>query len=366
MSKKFNPSRLKLARTRRKLTLKALAEKISKTPRMVAEYEKEYCKHSPLPDTINALSLALNYPADFFLASESIETIEKDTVSFRSLKSMRAAQEHAAIGAGQLGVVINDYFEKRFNLRSPNIPDYRGIAPEIAAEAIRQEWDLGVLSIGNMIHLLEKHGVKVFSLAENTQNVDAFSFWKDNTPYVYLNTQKSGERSRFDAAHELGHLVLHKHGAPQGKEAESDRFASFLLMPKATILPYKHKPITIQSIITLKKSWKVSAMALIVHMRNTGVLTEWQYKSLIITASKMGLRTTEIDGISRERSLIIDSLLKALSSEGITMQKMALELNLPFDEVSSLLFGLGVVSKQNQSIKSIPNNRNKPYLTLVK
>lgn len=50
-----------------------------------------------------------------------------------------------------------------------------------------------------MIHLLEKHGVKVFFLSENTADIDAFSFWKDNIPYIFLNTKKTGERSRFDA-----------------------------------------------------------------------------------------------------------------------------------------------------------------------
>jgi Zn-dependent peptidase ImmA (M78 family) len=368
MTVKFNPSRLKLARTRRQLTLKALAERINMTPRMVAEHEKEYCKHSPLPETIKAFSEALNYPSGFFLDSNPIETISKETVSFRSLKSMKAAQEHAAIGAAQLGVVLNDYFESHFNLVLPNLPDFRGVNPETAAEALRQEWDLGVLSIGNMIHLLEKHGVKVFSLSENNQSVDAFSFWKDSVPFVYLNTQKSGERSRFDAAHELGHLILHKHGAPQGKEAESeaDRFAASLLMPKETILPYKGTSITMQSILSLKKSWKVSAMALIVQMKNVGVLSEWQYKSLIITASKMGLRTKEIEGIPREKSLIIDSLLQSLLSDGISMQKLAYDINLPFDEVSSLLFGLGIVNGSSQKKTLLSTGIKRPNLTLVK
>lgn len=368
MSVKFNPSRLKLARTRRQLTLKALADRVKMTSRTVSEYEKEYCKSTPPQETIEAYSQALNYPANFLLDPEPIETVSKDTVSFRSLKSMRAAQEHAAIGAGQIGVMINDYFESHFNLLPSNLPDYRSLEPETAAEALRQDWNLGVLSIGNMILLLEKHGVRVFSLAENTQDVDAFSFWKGQVPFVYLNTQKSGERSRFDAAHELGHLILHKHGVPQGKDAENeaDRFASALLMPRATILPYKGKNITIQSILSLKKNWKVSAMALIVQLKNTGVLTEWQYKSLIITASKMGLRTTEINGIPRERSLIIDKLLTSLSNDGITMKSIAKELNLPYDEVSALLFGLAVINTSQVRQAPQKNTEVKNHLKLIK
>ena len=42
-----------------------------------------------------------------------------------------------------------------------------------------------------MIKLLESKGVRVFSLAENTKNVDAFSCWRNGTPYVFLNTFRS-------------------------------------------------------------------------------------------------------------------------------------------------------------------------------
>ncbi|WP_261371520.1 ImmA/IrrE family metallo-endopeptidase [Yersinia frederiksenii] len=61
-----------------------------------------------------------------------------------------------------------------------------------------------------MVHLIEPKGVKVFSLAENCVEVDAFSFWTNGKLFVLLNTMKTPERSRFDAAHELRHLVLHQ------------------------------------------------------------------------------------------------------------------------------------------------------------
>ena len=79
----------------------------------------------------------------------------------------------------------------------------------------------------------------------------------------------------------------------------------------------------------------------------------------------MGLRTTEIDGIPRERSLIIDSLLQTLLTDGVSMKKMSQELSLPVDEVSSLLFGLGIVKSNNQTNKYSPSNISKPKLNLV-
>jgi Zn-dependent peptidase ImmA (M78 family) len=61
------------------------------------------------------------------------------------------------------------------------------------------------------------------------------SIWRSETPYVFLNTMKPSEHSWHDAAHELGHLVMHKHGGPRGRAAEeqANHFAAALLMPAA-------------------------------------------------------------------------------------------------------------------------------------
>jgi hypothetical protein len=60
----------------------------------------------------------------------------------------------------------------------------------------------------------------VFSLSVDAAEVEAFSMWKEGAPFIFLNTGKSAEHGRFDAAHELGHLVLHRHEAPSGREAD--------------------------------------------------------------------------------------------------------------------------------------------------
>lgn len=76
---------------------------------------------------------------------------------------------------------------------------------------VRAHWRIGELPIGNLIHLLESKGVRVYSLAEQGKSLDAFSLWHQNIPFVFLKTNKTAEHSRMDAAHELGHLVLHRH-----------------------------------------------------------------------------------------------------------------------------------------------------------
>jgi Zn-dependent peptidase ImmA (M78 family) len=365
MKKYINPSRLKLARNRRQFTIKALAEETNLTTKMVSKYENDGCEHTPKDGTLAAFSRALGYPEEFFLSTDIIETLSTESVSFRSLKSMRAYQEHAAIAAGQLGILLNSYLTSKFpKLPKVNLLDLRSIEPEAAANALRDFWNLGQQSISNMIHLLEKNGVRVFSLAENTQSVDAFSFWKDDVPYIFLNTQKSGERSRFDAAHELGHLVLHRHGTPQGRdiEAEADKFSANFLMPKLTILPYKSPHISIQNILEFKKNWKVSAMALIVQMKNSGAISEWQHRNLIIEASGLGLRKKEINGIESEKSGLLQHLLNHLQKEeNIGMLQIAAKLKLPLEEITNLMFKMALVTGGTP----VKSGSSKPNLRIV-
>jgi len=245
----FNPTRLKLARLRRKMTYKSMAEQLGMSSKMLSLYEKEKNGHDPTDASIKLISTVLAYPVDFFYGDD-FEELDSSTVSFRSLKTMKASQQHAAIGAGQLGVFLSEYLEKTFSLPEHNLPDYRGCTDvEAVSESLREFWGLGNRSIKNMIHLLESKGVRVFSLSENTADVDAFSFWKGQTPYVFLNTKKSAERSRFDAAHELGHLLLHKHGSPTGREIEreADAFASAFLVPEVSLIERIPKFITLKS-----------------------------------------------------------------------------------------------------------------------
>lgn len=93
----------------------------------------------------------------------------------------------------------------------------------------------------NVVHQPEAHVVRVFSLSRDCPEVDAFSFWDRGVPFVLLSTEKTAERGRFDAAHELGHSVLHgEEQMPHGPQAEAEahRFAAAFLMPRADVLAH--------------------------------------------------------------------------------------------------------------------------------
>ena len=348
----FNPDRLELARKRRRLSAKGLAEKAVISPVTLSRIVNR--QQMPDESTVVSLVKALGYPPSIFFRDDP-DRIDTGAASFRSLTSMSARERDAALSAGVLAYELMDWVRERFTLPEPDLIDLgHERDPIAAARMLRQHWSIGEKPIGNMIKLLESKGVRVFSLAEDTKNVDAFSCWRDCQPYVFLNTFKSTERSRFDAAHELGHLVLHRHGGPQGREAEmeANQFASVFLMPHAdlvSVIPYVS---SIDQILRAKKRWGVAAVALAYRLNKLGLMTEWQYIQV-----NRRYRSSEPDGLPPESSSVWQMVLQALWKEGLSRGAIAAKLDIPEDELSSLLFGL--------TGESNPPQRGAPRLTAV-
>ena len=216
---------------------------------------------------------------------------------------MSAKERDAALAAGSFAFEVADWINERFNLPDAELLDLgQERDPATAARTLRQFWSIGEKPIGNMIKLLESKGIRVFSLAENTKNVDAFSCWRNDEPYVFLNTFKTTERSRFDAAHELAHMVLHKHGGPQqGRQAEveANAFASAFLMPHADVVATIPYVTSVDQIVTAKKRWGVAAVALAYRLNKMNRITDWLYVQV-----NRRYRTKEPDGLPPERSTV--------------------------------------------------------------
>jgi Zn-dependent peptidase ImmA (M78 family) len=250
-----------------------------------------------------------------------------------------------------LALSLSDWIDARFTLPEASIPKYQGVDPETAAMTVRAEWGLGVRPIRNMVHLLESRGVRVFSLVEECTTVDAFSFWRGHIPCIWLNTMKSGERRRMDAAHELGHLVLHTRGGARKRdvEREADLFGSAFLMPRSDVLAVAPRGGTLAEILQAKHRWGVSAANLTHWMYVIGLLTEWQYRSLFIEMGRLGYRTGEPDGAQAESSQVLPKIFKALRDEGVTKGQIANDLAVFPDELNKAIFGLVLSPLESQT-----------------
>lgn len=361
----FNPSRLAFARRHRGFSKKDLAEKLNVTYRALVAYELG--EYPPMPEVLSELSAALKFPECFFSGND-LETLMAEDVSFRSLTKMAAKQRDTALTQSELALYLSKWLESRFELPVLDIPDLRQEKdPEAAAEALREHWGLGLLAIRNMVHLLESKGVRVFSLSIRNVDVDALSTWKAGTPFVFLNSYKSAERSRFDAAHELGHLVLHRQGPPSGRvgEEEAHRFASAFLMPAASVLARAPKLASIPELFRLKKIFGVSVAAINYRLHQLKLISDWQYRSLAIQISKNGYRSSEPGGATRETSLVLPIILGKLYDDGFPRWRIAQELGLPLQELENLLFSLVMTAVQGGKVGE-EEPKTKANLHLVK
>lgn len=369
----FNSERLRIARERRGLTQKALAEAAELTSRTISTYEKAGIFDAIASDSMERISTVLGYPIEFFL-DRDVPSLTPEAVSFRAMTKLSAQKRDSALGAGKLAQELSEWIDGQFKLPKPNIPDFsfdRYSEPERAARTVREAWGIGELSISNVVHLLEANGVRVFSLAENCVEVDAFSFWMDDKPFVLLNTMKTPERSRFDAAHELGHLVLHKHSSNNGRQAEqdADRFASAFLMPERSILASVPRMPKLDQLISLKKNWKVSLAALVRRTFDVGLSTEWHYRQLSIELNRRGYRMGEPQGMpEREKSLILEKVFSALRARGVKRTDILEQLRFPADEVSALTFNnrFFMEAITGDGLQSSVPRKQPPQLSLVK
>jgi Zn-dependent peptidase ImmA (M78 family)/DNA-binding XRE family transcriptional regulator len=337
----FKASRLVVARKRRAMTKVRLAETAKLSLSSISKYENGVT----VPDvpSLEALARSLRFPLEFFTGPD-LEEPPIGAVSFRALSSMTAGKRDSAIAAAALAMELATWIDREFSLPASNVPDLRGMPPDVAAEEVRSAWGAGTRPIRSMVHLLEANGVRVFSIADVGDDVDAFSFTKDGEPFVFLSTAKSGERGRFDAAHELGHLVLHRHGVPDREaERQADAFASSFLMPKASVLAVSRRNPSVAELLELKVNWSVSVVAMAHRLHALGMITEWHYRTLCIEMAQRGYRKSEPNPITRETSQVLEKVFASLRTEGVTKSDVARELRVHVTDLESLVFGLVMV-----------------------
>ncbi|MFC7308380.1 helix-turn-helix domain-containing protein [Streptomyces monticola] len=343
----FTPERLVLARKRRRMTQAALAASSGLSAQSINAFEKH--RKTPSAETLSILADILDLPIAFFRAPPAPE-MQLDAVSFRAPTKMSALERDATLSSGAIAASLNAWLQERFRLPAPNVPTYPHLPTEQAAEQVRAAWGLGEAPVPNLVHLLEANGVRVFSLAPDCLDADAFSTTHAGTPYIFLNTRKTGERGRFDAAHELGHLVLHsEYRLPGGRaaEPEANAFASAFLMPKAGIVAQRLADASVDRILSAKRRWGVSAMALAYRLRDLGLLSEWKHGQTVKKLAQMGYRSGEPQSLmARESSQLLAKVFDALRDRGMHPAEIASQMGIHPEDLNDYVFGLVPIGVQ--------------------
>ena len=344
-SPSFNPTRLTLARERTGLTKQHLADRCDVSRRTVSSWEAGEVDNPP----VGLIAKVLDFPESFFYADDPVR-VPEEGVTFRAKSSMLARQVDRVLAAASLAIEFSGWMDDHYKTPAPDLPDFSdspSLEPAIVAESVRSVWALHQRPVKDMLFLLESKGIRVFSLPVDDREVDAFALWKEDRPFVFLNTARSSERMRFDLAHELGHLMLHRHTKLRSRnvEQQADDFASSLLIPADELYTQVTGELRFGDIFKLKRYWKVSAVAMLQRLWHLRIISEWHYRTWIIELSKRGYRTSEPDGGHPESSRLFRQLFNLARQDGHSIRSIAASLHMPEREIGGMVFGLAIDRK---------------------
>jgi Zn-dependent peptidase ImmA (M78 family)/DNA-binding XRE family transcriptional regulator len=342
----FDGHRLELARELRGLLKSELAEAVNLSASAIGQFEAN--RSRPNPATIAQLGLALAVPPAFFAAGRPSVELAQEDVQFRSLRSTSKKDRTQARAQVRLLAEVVAALARLVRFPAVELPEFPpNSSPEAVAVEVRRLWGLGEGPIADVVRLLERHGVIVVRLEAGTDELDAFSCWIDGErPYVVLTSNKgAADRSRFDAAHELYHLLAHQDASPGDPvlEKEAQRFAAAFLMPELNMREELPSRVDWRRFAQLKLRWGVSMQALLYRARDLGVIGDDAYRRAMVDMSRRSWRRDEpvtigdperpemlrraIELVARARNFTIDDLAAEVALPASALEPFRLTLS---------------------------------------
>ena len=338
------------------MTQRDLAASAGLTAAAVSQFEKGVAR--PSAASLDGLAQTLRFPTSFFSMPSGTSIGEDMDGYFRSLRSTSATDRRRARARAQLLCYFVRVLERRVNLpvlvlprfALDSMPDPEDV--ELLAEQTRSEWGVPAGPIEHVVRTLERHGIIAARFPVDSECVDAFSVPFPDRPVVVLGSDKSDRgRSRFDAAHELGHLVMHGEGESGTKIVENQAhwFAAAFLMPADDIRSELPSTADWDRLIGLKKKWGTSIAALLRRAQTLGVMNEVTYVQAMKTMSARGWRRSEPGYLGApENPVLLGKAVQLVDQLGLSLSDIAADAELPLDEVMAFV---GAASDSRPSVE---------------
>lgn len=353
----FRGSRLLEALEARAISSTSLATMIGVTKGAVSQYISQ--TNMPSAAIVAKICSVLNLPAHFFTA---VVPPEPEPRLF--WRSRAAATKNARLTVGrryQWFRLITSLIENYVDFPASRFPDFR--CPddptmlrdddiEEFATRTRRHWNLGDGPINNIVGLIENHGGVVVRNELGDERLDAFSDWDTGglgRGYIILGTEKGcAVRSRFNALHELGHLIFHRNVPDRLRntaeihvlmEHQANRFAGAFLLPAATF-PGEVYSASLDSLVQLKPRWLVAIAAMVMRLADLEVISDGKKSYLMSEISRRGWRKREpLDDIliPEEPKLLKRSIDFLLDSGATRMEEMILRTHFSQSDIEKLV-----------------------------
>ncbi|MDP9412932.1 MAG: XRE family transcriptional regulator [Pseudomonadota bacterium] len=370
----FVSERLTEARESLGLTKVALSELIDVTPMAISQYESGT---SPRPEILDQVGQKLGFPRSFFLRAPLPD--DDAPIFWRSNAAATKIARQRGLQRLKWSKEIASYLTDYFEFPKVDFPDelfsdvdFRELTTadvEGTADRLRQFWGFGQAPVPDLLLELENSGTITGRINMAAETLDAFSQWSTSIgiPFVLVGRDRaSAVRSRFDAAHELGHLLLHRNVDRKRINSKEDfnliekqahRFAAAFLLPARAFADELWTP-SLDGFLALKERWRVSISMMIMRCETIGITEKEETQRLYINYNRRGWRTEEpLDSVLKhEEPKILKRSFEALIQEGIkSRQQIIDDLALPTREVEQLA-GLptGFFSASRAEVKAFP------------
>jgi Zn-dependent peptidase ImmA (M78 family) len=235
----------------------------------------------PAGDVLQALAQVLNTKPDFFFRSHSVNL---QNVEFRKRSRLSGKDEasirESAYDAVRRYVELEKLVQQEIRFVNP-FAEKTHIGFERTgdcADRLRENWNLGDDALGNVLGILEDHGVKVIEL-EADGAFDGMAAMFDSHPVIVVNKEYPADRKRFTALHELGHLLFTFEDSLSLKDRERccHRFAGSLLLPDATVKSLfgsRRSSIFKKELADIKQRYGISVQAIMQRLRDLEIISE--------------------------------------------------------------------------------------------
>lgn len=331
--KLFNGRRLSLALESKGMSNTNFAEKMEINRSTVTRWIKE-SGNPPKSDSIFKMSDILGINVDWFFISNKKEpqSVEFFRSNVSTTKKARNVAKSNLFFASEIREILADFIEfPKLNLPQPlSVEEWHSLDEKMIiklATQCRTLWNLDNSPINNLIHLAESNGIIVINNELGYDKMDGVSAWYNDKPYIYIaNDKRVAVRSRFDLAHEIGHLIMHKHVPIEEYnqkevykkiEQQAHFFANELLYP-TKMAKEELLPLSLERFIQIKKKWKISIQAILRKAKDIGYVSDEQYLSFYKAISYRKWRTKEPldDTLPVEKPQLFSQVVEILLSEG--------------------------------------------------
>lgn len=353
----FNGRLLMLARDFRQVTQAQLIQMMDRSITQGTLSKIEHGLLTPDEKQVDAFTKALRLRENYFY--QQFPLFDFSHSFYRSQKSVpvslqKTIQAKAHIYRMHIRKLLESV-DLEPELEPINRFDPEEKCPKEIAAIVRRIWDIPEGPVHYPTSIIERSGIIIIPMDFGTMKMDGFcQHAMDGVPpLIFINKHLPVDRYRFSLLHELGHLIMHKI-QNDDQEKEANEFASAFLMPERNMENALYD-LSFQRFMHLKQYWGVSLQALMRKAKDTGRITERNYRYYQMELSKKGFRKNEPVNLEhfRETPSTLQKLVKVHINElDYTEEELANITGLYVDELQEMY---GLKPKPKIQLKLVVN-----------